>query len=191
MSTRTLWLIDAIIDASNAQEPVDAYFPGDDLFTPAARRRALRIGNPTSRLYANIYLDGLDHYVKEVLRAPYLRYVDDFALFHDDPARLGEWRQALANYLAGRRLLLHRRKTFIQPSAHPAEFMGLVLMRGGRRRLPEDNVRRFRNRLRGLRDRWRAGSVSREQIEQRVGAWIAHAAHADGWRLRHAMFKGG
>jgi hypothetical protein len=32
---------------------------------------------------------------------------------------------------------------------------------GGRRRLPEDNVARFRNRLRGLRDRWRAGAVTR------------------------------
>ena len=34
-----------------------------------------------------MYLDDLDHFVKEVLRAPeYLRYMDDFALFHDDPA---------------------------------------------------------------------------------------------------------
>jgi retron-type reverse transcriptase len=32
--TQTLWLIDAIIDGSNPQEPVHDYFPGDDLFTP-------------------------------------------------------------------------------------------------------------------------------------------------------------
>jgi RNA-directed DNA polymerase len=31
---RTLWLIDAIIDGSNAQEPVHIRYPGDDLFTP-------------------------------------------------------------------------------------------------------------------------------------------------------------
>ena len=30
----TLWLIETIIDASNPQEEVDAFFPGDDLFTP-------------------------------------------------------------------------------------------------------------------------------------------------------------
>ena len=52
-------------------------------------------------------------------------------------------------------------------------------------------MRRFRNRLRGLRDRWRADTVTAEQVDQCVGAWIAHAAHADTWRLRHAIFKGG
>ena len=51
--------------------------------------------------------------------------------------------------------------------------------------------RRFRNRLRGLRDRWRAGTVTGREVEQRVGAWVAHAAHADTWRLRRAIFRDG
>ena len=47
---------------------------------PFERRRGLPIGNLTSQFFANLYLDGLDHFVKEVLRAKgYLRYVDDFA----------------------------------------------------------------------------------------------------------------
>jgi retron-type reverse transcriptase len=188
---RTLWLIDAIIDGSNPQEPVNLYFPGDDLFAPFARRRGLPIGNLTSQLFANIYLDGMDHYVKEVLRAPYLRYVDDFALFHDDAVVLERWREALGRYLQGRRLVLHPRKTKIQDAREPAPFLGFVVEAGGRRRLPEDNVRRFRNRLRGLRDRWRSGTATQEEVEQRVGAWIAHAAHADTWRLRRAIFRGG
>jgi retron-type reverse transcriptase len=188
---RTLWLIDRIVDGSNLQEPVNLYFAGDDLFTPFARRRGLPIGNLTSQLFANIYLDGLDHWAKEVLRAPYLRYVDDFALFADDPAVLETWRAAISRYLEGRRLVLHPRKTAIQATDVPSEFLGFVLQPRGRRRLPEDNVRRFRNRLRGLRDRWRAGSVTKEQVQQRVGAWIAHAAHADTWQLRRAIFRGG
>ena len=107
---RTLWLIDAIIDGSNPQEPVHLYYPGDDLFTPFERRRGLPIGNLTSQLFANVHLDGLDHFVKEVLRAPgYLRYVDDFALFHDRPAVLAEWRGRIGEYLARRRLSLHPR----------------------------------------------------------------------------------
>ncbi len=81
----TLWLIDTIIDNSNEQEPVIEYFPGDGLLTPIERRRGLPIGNLTSQFFANIYLNGLDHFVKEQLRASkYLRYVDDFALFADD-----------------------------------------------------------------------------------------------------------
>ena len=189
---RTLGLADRIVDGSNSQEPVLLHFPGDGLFTPHERRRGLPIGNLTSQFFANVYLDGLDRFCKQVLRARgYLRYVDDFALFHDDPAQLEEWRRRIALFLEGRRLRLHPRKTEIADTRAPAEFLGFVLLPGGRRRLPEANVRRFRNRLRGLRDRWRAGSASREEIERRVGAWVAHAGHADSWRLRQAIFRGG
>jgi RNA-directed DNA polymerase len=86
---------------------------------------------------------------------------------------------------------LHPRKTAIVPTAEPSAFLGFVLMPGGRRRLPEDNVARFRNRLRGLRDRWRAGAVTRAEVEAKVGAWIAHAKNADTWRLRRAVFGRG
>jgi len=186
----TLWLMDSVVDGSNPQEPVHRHYPGDDILSPLIRRRGLPIGNLTSQFFANVYLDGLDHFASEVLRAPYLRYVDDFALFADDPVRLAEWQGRLARWLVGRRLSLHPRKTVILPSTEPAQFLGLVLAPGSRR-LPEDNVRRFRNRLRGLRDRWKAGGVERQTVEQRVDAWIAHARHADTWRLRHAIFGGG
>jgi retron-type reverse transcriptase len=188
---RTLWLIDAIIDGSNPQEPVHLHYPGDDLFTPWARRRGLPLGNLTSQFFANLYLDGLDHFCTEVLRPQgYLRYVDDFALFGDDPAMLDAWRQRIGGYLAGRRLTLHPRKTMIRPAAEPAAFLGYVLA-PGRRWLPEDNVRRFRNRWRGLRDRVRAGTLPEQEAARRVRSWIAHAEHAQAWRLRHAMFCGG
>ena len=188
---RTLGVLDRIVDASNPQEPVHLYYPGDDLFTPYERRRGLPIGNLTSQLFANVYLDRFDHFATEVLRAPYLRYVDDFALFDDDPARLDAWRYRVEQFLARRRLSLHPVKTHVAATASPATFLGYELRPGGRRRLPEANVRRFRNRLRGMRDRWRAGTVTREEVEQRVRAWVAHAAHADTWRLRRAIFRDG
>ena len=73
-----LWLIKLIIDSSNAQEPVFAYFPGDDLFTPYERRKGLPIGNLTSQFFANIFLNGFDHFVKRELGCRhYIRFVDD------------------------------------------------------------------------------------------------------------------
>ena len=123
---RTLAVVDRIIDGSNPQEPVNLYYPGDDLFTPFERRRGLPIGNLTSQLFANVYLDRFDHFVAEGLRAPYLRYVDDFALFADDPAVLEAWRARAAAFLARRRLSLHAEKTRVVPAAAPAEFLGYV-----------------------------------------------------------------
>jgi hypothetical protein len=71
---------------------LELHFPDDDPFEPHRRRRGVPIGNLTSQFFANLYLDGFDHFVTEVLRAPYVRYVDDFALFHGDAAALAQWR---------------------------------------------------------------------------------------------------
>lgn len=184
---RTLALLDRIVDGSNDQEPVNVHFPGDDLFTPYERRRGLPIGNLTSQFFANLYLDPLDHFCTEVLAAPYVRYVDDFALFHDDVRVLEQWRQRVAAFLEGRRLKLHPGKTFIASTATPATFLGYVLLPDSRRILPEESVARFRNRLRGLRDRVRAGTLSEADAHTRIQAWEAHAAFAQTRKLRNAV----
>lgn len=188
---RTLALMDTIVDGSNSQEPVNILFPGDDLITLAERRRGLPLGNLTSQLFGNLYLNGFDHFVKEKLRAPYLRFVDDFALFANDRATLERWQVQLAQYLAARRLLLHPRKTFIAETAEPALFLGYVLHRGGMRTLPPDNVNRFCGRLHSLRTRWKNGEQNETAVRQRIQSWVAHAAHADTWRLRRTLFRGG
>jgi RNA-directed DNA polymerase len=186
----TLWLIDSLIDGSNDQEPVTIHYPGDTLLAPLERRRGLPIGNLTSQFFANVYLDGLDHFVTEILGAPYLRYVDDFALFHNHPSVLAAWRDRIGAWLTSRRLSLHPGKTLVQSTRAPSAFLGLVLRPSGRR-LPEQSVTRFRGRLRGSRDRWRAGALVTKDVDTRIQAWIAHASFADTWRLRHALFRGG
>jgi hypothetical protein len=70
-------------------------------------------------------------------------------------------------------------------------FLGYLLSTPGRRRLPEDNVRRFRNRWRGLRDRVRAGTLPETEATRRVHSWIAHAEHAQTWRLAMRFFAAG
>ena len=188
----TLWLLDTIIDGSNPQEAVNIHYPGDDLLTPLQRRRGLPIGNLTSQFFANVYLDRLDHFVTEVLRPKgYLRYVDDFALFHDDPHILERYHHRIVEFLARRRLSLHPVKTNIESTRKPALFLGYELWPNGIRRLPDDNVARFRNRLRGLRDQWRAGVLSESEVRQRIEAWIAHASQAHTHGLRQALFAGG
>lgn len=85
---RTLDLAARIIDSWYPDEPVDWYFPGDNLFTPSLRRRGLPLGNQTSQFFANVYLNSLDHLVMRQLRpAAYARYVDDFVLLDQDKTR--------------------------------------------------------------------------------------------------------
>ena len=51
--------------------------------------RGLPVGNLTSQFFANIYLNKLDHFIKQSLGyQAYVRYMDDFILFSDDPQEL-------------------------------------------------------------------------------------------------------
>lgn len=70
------WLIETILnEGEGASEPVLFYLPGDTLFSPLERTRGLPIGNLTSQFWANLYLDGLDHFVTETLCCgAYIRY---------------------------------------------------------------------------------------------------------------------
>jgi retron-type reverse transcriptase len=182
---RTLTLADRIIDGSNPQEEAVAYFPGDDLFTPYERRRGLPLGNQTSQFFANVYLNGLDHFVKRELRpGRYVRYVDDFILFGDDKRTLGGMRRAVDDYLCALRLRLHSGKSRVYRTADGVTFLGWRLF-PGRARLVRPNAVRFRRRLREMA----RGEAPWDEVRQRVLAWIAHAAHGDTWRLREEIFE--
>ena len=94
----------------------------------------LPIGNLTSQLFSNIYLNQLDHFVTEDLGFRYYgRYVDDFYLVDADKERLlraiGQIRDFLADDLF---LTLHPRKVFLQPVTFGTRFLGAILKPGRR-----------------------------------------------------------
>lgn len=185
----TLWLIDTIIDHSNEQEEAAFYFPGDDLFTPSERRHGLPIGNLTSQFFANVYLNGFDHFVKEELEAPrYVRYVDDFALFSDDQSFLAEARGRIENYLAMLRLLIHPVKSQLFETLRGANFMGFRVF-PNRIRVRTENLRRARRRLRHMQADYRAGALTLDELTQSLRSWIAHLEHGDTWQLRERVFN--
>lgn len=62
--------------------------------------KGIPIGNLTSQFFANIYLNGFDHFVKHTLKCKYyVRYVDDFVLIDKDRNKLKEWKKLIEEYL--------------------------------------------------------------------------------------------
>lgn len=182
------WLVAKIIDHSNPQEPVTMWFPGDDLFTPTERRRGIPIGNQTSQFFANIYLDPLDHFIKERLRLPgYVRYVDDFLVFADDKAVLRDVQHCLAEFLVSLRLRLHPRKNVVFPIGEGIRFLGYRVF-PTHRLLVKDNVRRFRRRVRKMQAQYAARQIGPNEVRQRLASWSGHAAQADTYQLRERLF---
>lgn len=185
----TLWLIDLIIDASNEQEPVIEYFPGDDLLTPVQRRRGLPIGNLTSQFFANLYLSPFDHFVKRHLKLKhYLRYVDDFAAFSNDRQVLAEARIAMEEYLATLRLKMHPIKSQLFETQYGANFVGFRVL-PDRIRVRNDNLQRARRRLKHLQTEYAAGEITLKPLIQRLQSWEAHLLHGDTYRLRRSIFE--
>ena len=186
---RTLALIRLIIDSSNDQEPVVRHFAGDGLFTPLERRRGIPIGNLTSQFFANIYLNGLDHHVKEVLRRrAYVRYVDDLAVFGDDKGELWGVYEGIARFLDALRLRPHPRKCHVLPSADGAEFLGFRVFPS--HRLPlKRKARQYLRHLRRLRHAYYCGEVPIARIQQSVASWVGHVSFGASYALRRSVLS--
>ncbi len=185
---QTLWLMDLILDKSNEPEPVIEHFFGDDLLAPVERRHGLPIGNLTSQLWANVYLNDIDHKMAQTFGGSrYLRYVDDIALFSDSLEELEQARQMLRSELEGIRLRLHPAKTELLETKRGANFLGFRVL-NDRVRVRQENLRRGRKRLRLLCQQANRGLVTAEHVTESLRSWAAHLAHGNTWRLRQKVF---
>jgi len=162
------------------------------LVTHGAERpgRGIPIGSLTSQLFANVYLDALDHFVKERLRVRhYLRYMDDFLLLASDRRgardRLGQVRAFLTEQL---RLELNPRRVTVAPIGEPCDLLGYVHHADGRTRLRRRSVRRLWRRLPALERRMAAREIDSDKARASVASWFGLAAHADAFRLSKSIF---
>jgi len=183
----TLDLLGVIIAHSNPQEQAVWYFPGDDLFTPFTRRRGMPIGNLTSQLFGNVYLDGFDHFVKEELGCrAYLRFADDFLVFSDNGRELRELLPRLQEYLDGLRLRLHPRKCHVVPTRCGVVFLGWQVY-PDHRRLNRATGVRFQRRLRDLSRDYRDGRVTSDRVRASIMSYLGHLKHGDTRGLRRKL----
>ncbi|MGF1454882.1 MAG: hypothetical protein ACFB6R_05830 [Alphaproteobacteria bacterium] len=84
-----------------------------------------------------------------------------------------------ATYCPDRRAPLKAANLGLEKLRHPIP--------DGVRRLPEANIARFRGRLRAMRDRVRAGTLTEAEARPRIQAWQAHAGFAHTRKLRNAV----
>ncbi len=86
----------------------------------------LPLGNLTSQLLVNIYMNVFDHFVKRKLKAQYyIRYADDFVILHKDKSHLENILPKISEFLETRlKLSLHPDKVFIKTVASGIDFLG-------------------------------------------------------------------
>jgi len=86
----------------------------------------LPIGNLTSQLFSNIYLNELDQFVKRKLKAKhYGRYVDDFFIISESKEELLSYVPLIRDFLSSELgLQLHPKKIYLQPIDHGVQYLG-------------------------------------------------------------------
>jgi retron-type reverse transcriptase len=156
----TLRLMDSIVDSCG--------FDG----------RGLPIGYLTSQLFANIYLDSLDHFVVDELgHGKYIRYMDDFLIFGSDKDELKSVKDTVEAYLNQKLCLQLNPKTDIIPITHGVDFCGYRIFRP--KILPRKrNVKRAKRRLKKLAEQ----PVDMEKYRAALMSFLGYMKHCNGYK---------
>ena len=166
-----------------------AQVPPHKRLANAPAGRGLPIGNLSSQFFANVYLDALDQFVKHQLKAKrYLRYVDDFVLFHHDREVLAGWRGQIEAFLHERLGLKLKAEQKLCRLTDGLDFLGYVIH-------PTHTLARRRvvAHLQQALAEWegkhvqgdtvRATPADLREISARVASFGGHLRHANAHRL--------
>jgi len=163
---RTIWLISRILTS---------YGPSG---------RGMPIGALTSQLFANIYLNELDYFVKHTLKARYyVRYMDDFIILHGDSKMLAKWKDRIGHFLLQElKLELHPEKSRIYPLHAGIGMLGYRTFYRYKL-LKKNNIRKLKQRMAGYNSRPYRITM------QRLVSWMAYARYANTYNLRKEIMN--
>ncbi len=161
--------------------------------------KGLPIGNLNSQFFANVYLDGLDQFVKHELHCRYyLRYCDDFVLLNNDPEVLRDWRARIESYLHDELALELNPKQRLAPVSNGVDFLGYIVRRDYklvRRRV----VNNLKSKLASYEARlvsapenlrcYRFDQVQLDALASTLSSYLGHFKPAASWRLRKALWQ--
>jgi len=144
----------------------------------------LPIGNLTSQIFANIYLDKLDWFVKQRLRAKhYFRYADDFAIAYPDRSYLQGLINPIQNFLSSKLdLELHPQKVEIRKFGHGVDFLGYVILPHYIALRTKTKKRMF-TKIKLNKEKLKRGLITEESFNQSLQSYYGILKHCSGHEL--------
>ncbi|MDO8505280.1 MAG: reverse transcriptase/maturase family protein [bacterium] len=138
----------------------------------------LPLGNLTSQLFSNIYMNEFDRFAKHRLKAThYIRYADDFVFLHEDRAWLAAQIPSVEKFLQERlHLQLHPKKVTISTFASGVDFLGWV-------HFPDHRVLRETTKRRMMR------RLMECEKEGTLRSYLGLLGHGNAWKLRGEVLR--
>lgn len=146
-----------------------------DLFIWYDSEKGIPIGNLLSQIYALIYLNPLDHFIKRTLKIRwYCRYVDDFILFGLSLSQAHELKDRIERFLADE-LGLRLSRWGIEPSRKGVNFVGYRTWRS-RRFIRKHSLYTFKR------------AAKRGKLDS-VVSLLAHARHTSSFTYMQSILR--
>lgn len=141
--------------------------------------KGMPIGNLTSQMFANIYLNELDQYCKHKLKIHYyIRYMDDVIILWHDKKELHSIKDDIEMFLNEKLNLDLNKKTAIRPAYLPIEFVGAKISYS-KIRLRKSTVRRARRRIKYIMKAYQNGTMSFDQVNNTMQSYFGLFKHCD------------
>ncbi len=140
--------------------------------------KGLPLGNVTSQLFSNLYLNELDQYVKHNLKAKYyVRYCDDFILMSHSKLFLDGCLEKIKIFCKEKLLIdIHPNKIIFRKAHQGIDFLGYVML-PHRRVLRTKTKNRLLKKLTNLKILFDKGIVEKEYLEQVSRSYLGLLFH--------------
>jgi RNA-directed DNA polymerase len=167
------------------KEIVGSFSTGQrDLF----HARGVPIGNLTSQLFANVYMNEFDQFIKHELKAKnYVRYTDDFIIVSADKAELQNLLAPIEQFLQEKlRLNLHPNKIQLVKYHKGVDFLGYVQFTH-HRLMRETSKQRMLRKISHAAYLYRHGAIEDTRMNATLQSYLGVLKHADAYRLSETL----
>jgi len=165
-NTDILWLFGQVIDSFNTKDKIKTGLP---------------LGNLTSQLLVNIYMNKFDQWMKHRMKVKYyIRYADDFVILYTDQDYLWELVPKIADFLEEElKLTLHPDKLFVKTLASSMDFLGWV-------HFPSHRVLRTATKKKMFRN---LKAKPEERREDMMASYVGMLKWGNGYKLQKQIQK--
>jgi len=171
-----MWLLEEIIGGFTSQCS-NVFF-----------KKGLPIGNLTSQLFANIYLNEFDQFIKQNLKIKnYICYTDDFIIISTDKNYLKNLVLQIRAFLSdGLRLELHPKKVSIRKFSQGIDFLGYITLPHYRTLRTKTRKRIFKKFKRRIFE-YKTGKITEQNLSQSLQSYLGVLSHANAYTLSNKL----
>ena len=152
------------------------------------REKGLEIGNYTSQMFANIYLNEIDQYVKHKLKVKYYcRYLDDSIVIVKTKKEAKEILEKIRKYLKENLELELNKKTQIFKNKQGVNFCGYKINEY-RMKLRDKGKRKLKKKVKKLKEEIQKGNITSKEARKYLAGHLGYIKYANNYNLLNKIF---